>query len=185
MSVDKDGEYQPKPHCRKRLNTTLADRPKRTTRKVLDYKEEPVLVESDEDPEKTEDATEGVVERVPVARLGTTSLWSGPSDSVWSDSASDRTVTSESWSPATVERRIGILFDGVQEVKSQLQQLRMAKKEEMGVGELIKIMMEMNNKQEEQRQKRDEERERIGRIENTEWLRNRGLGWREWQRMPK
>ena len=78
MSVDKDGEYQPKRHSQKRFNTTLADRPKRMTRKVLDYKEEPVLVESDEDSEKTEDATEGIVERVPVVRLGTTSLWCGP-----------------------------------------------------------------------------------------------------------
>ena len=156
MSVDEDGEYQPKPYSLRGFNTTFADRPKRTTRKVLDYKEEPILVESDEDSVKTEEATEGVVERVPVARLGTTSLWSERSDSVWSDSASDSTVRSKCWSPATVERRTGVLFDGVQEVRSQLQQLRMAKKEEIGVGELIKIMMEMNNKQEEQRQKRHE-----------------------------
>ena len=47
------------------------------------------------------------------------------------------------------------MFEGVREVQSQLQQLRMAKQAEMGVGDLLKLMMEMNNKQEEDRQKRD------------------------------
>ena len=57
--------------------------------------------------------------------------------------------------PKTVERRTGILFDGVDQLKTQLRQRKMAKKEEMSVQGLLQIMLEMNNKQEQERQTRE------------------------------
>ena len=155
MSEDKDRDYQPKPHSFKRFQTTVADRPKRVTRKALDYKESPIVVESDEGEETTEGTSEGAVERVLVNRRGTKGLWDEPSERDCNDTASDLTVKSDCWSPQTVEHRTGVLFEGLQEVKSQLRQRRMAEREELGVNDLIKLMMEMNSKQEVEREKRD------------------------------
>ena len=76
------------------------------------------MVVSDEGAETTEGTTEGAVERVPVSGRGTKGLWALQSESVWSDIASDSTVKSECWSPRTVERRTGVLFEGVREVQS-------------------------------------------------------------------
>ena len=67
-------------------------------------------------------------------------------ESVWGDSSKG------SWSPQTVQRRTNTLAEGLQEVQ---QQLDMAKKEEMSVQGLLQIMLEMNNKQELDRQQRE------------------------------
>ena len=97
MSRGEDQDYQPEPHRLRGFQTAAAERPRRATRKTLDYKEQPVVVVSDEEAETTEGTTEGAVERVPVSGRGTKGLWALQSESVWSDIASDSTVKSECW----------------------------------------------------------------------------------------
>ena len=51
------------------------------------------------------------------------------------------------------------MVEGVEEVKFQLVQIKMAKKEELSVTDLMKLMMDLNNRDKEEARKREEEQE--------------------------
>ena len=142
MSEGSDQEDKPIIHGTN-LTTNCLERPRRATRREVDYRN------SGEGGSRQESEGEafnrGAFRRI--RQCSTETLWGG--------SASDTTETGDCWSPKTVERRTGILFDGVDQLKTQLRQLKMAKKEEMSVQGLLQIMLEMNNKQEQERQTRE------------------------------
>ena len=150
MSKGSDRDQKPAIHGRD-LTTDWFERPKRTTRREVDYRNSG---EGGSNGSQRQD-TEGVVPREVFRQGALREVRDSSIDSVWGGSTSDSTDTVECWSPRTVERRTGILFDGVNQLRSQLKQIQMAKKEEMSVQDLLKMMLEMNNRQEEERQKRE------------------------------
>ena len=146
----------------KESTTGGAGRTRRLTRREIDYSNSGegssgTSQQQAQGAVKTEPAKQGILRSIRESSL----------ESVWGDSASDITNTSDLWSPHTVERRTGILFEGVNQLREQLQ---MAKQEEMSMQGLLKLMFDMNNKQEQDRQRRDEElkEERIERERRME-----------------
>ena len=93
---------------------------------------------------------QGVVGRELLRKNNSRELGGSSTESVWGGS------TTESWSPQTLSRRADTLADGLQEVREQL---TMAKKEELSMGDLMKLMMEMNNREKEEARRREVERE--------------------------
>ena len=131
------------------------ERPKRATRKEVNYRESARVVNVDEEQETVNTTEQGAAKR----SLSRDNSWGDSrgrsTESVWGGSTLEGTETSEFWSPRKVERRTEVLLEGVEQLKTQIQQIKMAKKEDMSVGELLKMMIEMNNRQEEERQKRE------------------------------
>ena len=152
MSEDRDRDYKPKQHSYRHLQQTSTDRPRRATRKELDYKESPILVESDE--ETKESTAEGAVESG-VDTRGTTSLRGRNLERTWSEVSSEISVKTECWSPGRVERRTEGLIQGIQDLKFQFGQERMAKQDEASMGLILKLMLEMNAKQDADRIERE------------------------------
>ena len=127
MSEGRDADYKPKLLSRKRVQTLASDRPRRATRKVTNYEEEAIFVDSDN--ESTNSAVEGAVGSLSARVEGVNS------ERFWSETLSDLTVKSEwYWSPHTVNTRTDHLIEGIKELKSQLQLTRMAQPSEKGGG---------------------------------------------------
>ena len=163
MSKGSDQDYKPILQGKKLKGQTV-DRPRRTTRKEVDYKESLTVLESDDD---TDSTSQGVVK----GELAST--WAAgsrirPSDrgrearahsteSIWV--GSERSDSIHCWSLGTFERRTNTLLEGVEEVRSQLNQIKMAKKEELSMADLMKMMIEMSSREKEEARKREEERE--------------------------
>ena len=155
MSEDKDGEFKPL-NFKGKLSKPALHRPRRATRKALTYTESPAKAGSEE-----KIAGDGTMERgaerwLVRREIGEREARGQSIESIWGGSASDSTDTLECWSPRTVERRTGVLLEGVKQLKTQIQQIQMAKKEEMSMGDLLKMMMEINSKQDAERDKREE-----------------------------
>ena len=158
MSEGSDEDYKPTLHGTK-LKGYGTERPKRLTRREVNYRELTagrVKAEKGEGHNRRQGVAEGVTlredsierQREPRAR-STESVWGG----------SERSDSIDCWSPGTFERRTDTLLEGVEEVRSQLTQLKMSKKEEMGMADLMKLMIEMNGKDKEDAKRREEERE--------------------------
>ena len=150
MSEEKDRDYKPKLSVNRRVQqTTTTTRPRRTTRKELNYEDQAIKIDSDE--ESTTTTGESAVGR------RDTDLLEVESERVWSDTDSDITVKTEKcWSPQTCHKRTGALVEGIEELKTQLTHTRMAKQDEMSVNKILRLMMEMNTKQEAEREEREQ-----------------------------
>ena len=148
--MSEGSEREQKPTTHKREPTTSGiERPKRHTRRDVDYSN------SGEGGSATsQQKAEGAVLREVFQQGTLRSIRECSVESLWGGSVSDTTETSDCWSPKTVERRTGILFQGVNQLREQLQ---MAKQEEMSMQGLLKMMLDMNSKQEQDRQRRDDE----------------------------
>ena len=146
MSKGSDQDYKPAQQGRK-LKEYAADRPRRATRKEVDYKEVQIVLESDEE---TEPTTQGVVRRGVVRRIAEREIRDCSLESVWGGSRT------ESWSPQTAQRKTNKVVEGLREVQ---QQLTMAEKEEVSMTDLLAMMLEMGRKDKEEARKREEERE--------------------------
>ena len=151
MSEGSDREQKPVTHKRE-TTASGADRPKRLTRRDVDYSNSG---EGGSVPGQQQ--LQGVVYREVSQQSSLRGIRESSTESIWGGSASDNTNISECWSPRTVERRTGILFEGVREVQLQIQQLRMSKKEEMSVTDLMKMMLEMSSRDKEDARKTEEE----------------------------
>ena len=151
MSEGSDAEQKPT-ISRREVATTVVDRPKRQTRKEVDYSH------SGEGSSATsQHQPQGVMHRelCPQSRLR--SIRECSTENLWGSSDSSEVLNC--WSPRTVEHRAGVAIEAIREVQTQLQQLRMAQKEEVSVAELMKMMLEMNNRDKEEARKREIERE--------------------------
>ena len=151
MSEGSDRDQKPTTY-RRDFTISGLERPKRITRREVDYRNSGEGGSGANHQQTEGEVLREVFQQGTVRRVRESSV-----ESVWGGSASDTTETGDCWSPRTVERRTGILFEGVNQLRSQIQQIQMAKKEEMNMQELLKIMLEMNNRQEQDRQKREED----------------------------
>ena len=159
-----DKEYKPTLTGRK-ITQLAVDRPRRNTRKQVDYKESTVIL--DEAGSHTGSSELQLADRTPIRERSGESIREirhSSSESIWG--SSERSVSFDCWSPGTVETRTKALVEGVEEVKLQLSQIRMAKKEELSVADLMKMMIDVNNRDKEEARKekeaariREEERE--------------------------
>ena len=148
MSEGSDQEEKPTIHG-VNLATNGSERPRRATRREVDYRNSGEGGPSDAQSLEGQEE-KGVVGRDTVRQTNARELRGSSTESVWGDSSKG------SWSPQTVQRRTNTLAEGLQEVQ---QQLDMAKKEESSVAELMKMMLEMSNRDKEEARKREEERE--------------------------
>ena len=166
MSDGRDMDYKPLNFKGKLVQPTL-DRPRRTTRKALAYSESPVKVGLDEEETYGSTTDQGADNRVVGKGASAWELRNKSVESVWGGSSSEGTSLG-CWSPQTFDRRTAGLIEGIDEVKSHIHRITMAKKEELGVGELIKIMMEMNSKEKEEAKIRMEKIEEDVKIREEE-----------------
>ena len=151
MSEGSGGEQKPT-ISKREVATSVVDRPKRQTRKEVDYSH------SGEGSSATsQHQPQGVVHRELCPQSGLRSIRECSTESLWG--SSDTSEALDCWSPRTVEHRAGVAIEAVREVQSQLQQLKMAQKEEVSVTELMKMMLELNNRDKEEARKREIERE--------------------------
>ena len=136
-----------KPTNRKReTDTGTVDRPRRQTRKEIDYSRSGEGSATNSQPQ-----LQGEVGGVTITELRQAREVRDISiESIWGDSHT------ESWSPQTVARRTDTLVEGLREVK---QQLTMAKKEEVSMTDLMAMMLEMGRKDKEEARRRETERE--------------------------
>ena len=135
-----------------RVETTLigrdstATRPKRITRKDVDYRNSGEGGQAD----LQQQEVEGVVKREYIKQGPLRKLRESSTESVWGGSSA------ESWSPKTLHSRTNTLVEGLREVREQID---MAKKEEVSMTDLMAMMMEMNRNDKEEARKREDERE--------------------------
>ena len=134
------------------------NRPKRNTRRPIDYTESVIILEEESDQTGTSETQ--LADRTPVReryREGAREVRAFSTDSVWG--SSDRSRSSDCWSPDTVQAKTKVLTEGIEEVKLQLGNIKMAKKEELSMGDLMKMMLEMSNRDKEEARRREVERE--------------------------
>ena len=129
----------------------MTDRPKRNCRKQVDYTEPVITLDEEADQPSTSETQLVHRERYSGESW---ELRAFSTESIWG--SSDR---SECWSPETVRARTKVLTEGIEEVKHQLVNIRMAKKEELSITELTKLMLDMSNRDKEEARKREIERE--------------------------
>ena len=136
----------------------------------------PVKPEPDEEEHQGNITEKGADRRAVGRQASVRELRENSAESAWGGSSSEVTAVSECWSPDTVERRSEILSKGIEEFKTQLSQSRMAKESDVGMGDLLKMMMQINSKQNEEREKREvrlaeEAKLRMEKIENDAKIR--------------
>ena len=151
MSEGSDEDYKPTLQGIKPKGQGI-DRPKRATRREVDYRDSGVR-RADVVQGQGGNSEQGVAEGFTLreTRLESVRELRGSStESVWGGS------TGENWSPQTITRRTSAIIEGLQEVR---QQITMAKKEEMSMVDLMKLMVEMSSKEKEDARIREEERE--------------------------
>ena len=139
------------------------ERPRRLTRKQVDYSN------------SGEGSSRQEIEGEVVVKAEWKRLRECSTEALWGDSASDITERENSCeSPSTVGRRTDILIEGVDQLKSQLKQIKMSKREEVSMTELMKMMIDLNAKRDEEVRERDrrEKEERVVRekIEKEEQI---------------
>ena len=92
------------------------ERPKRATRKEVNYRESARVVNVDEEQETVNTTEQGAAKR----SLSRDNSWGDSrgrsTESVWGGSTSEGTETSEFWSPRKVERRTEVLLEGVEQL---------------------------------------------------------------------
>ena len=151
MSEDRDRDYKPLNFDGKQTRP-LPRRPKRATRAITSYAEKVVVITSDEE-ESDSNSTASTGDR----RERLPSLDIERETSV-TDSVS--TPKSEAyWSPYTVKTKTDNLITGLADLQTHLRDTRMAREGETSLAEVLKMMMQMNASDKEERQKRDDERE--------------------------
>ena len=127
------------------------DRPNRSTRKLVDYRNS-----GEGGSDNTEQGVAGGVtlreirQEREIRGISTESVWGGSH--------------TESWSPQTAQRKTDTVVEGLREV----QQLKMAKQEEVGMADLLKTIMEMNNTQAIERERREAKLAEEARIREEE-----------------
>ena len=153
MSRGLDSDYKPTLPIQK-PKQPATDRPKRNSRKQVNYTEPVITLDEEADQPGTSKAQ--LVNTTPGERYskGAREVRALLTESVCG--SSDR---SECWSPDTVQARTKVLSDGIEELKLQLGNIRMVKKEELSVTDLMAMMLEMSRKDKEDARKREEERE--------------------------
>ena len=153
MSEGSDREQKPVIH-RRETTTSGVDRPKRQTRREVDYSN------SGEGGSATgQHQLQGVVHREVCPQNNLRDIRECSTESLWGSSVTDNTDVPECWSPRTVEKRAEVAIEAVKEVQSHIHQLRMAQKEEMSVTDLMKMMLEMSNRDKQEARQREIERE--------------------------
>ena len=140
MSRSGDEDYRPQKYSIRKQTGLVETRPTRRARTVKSYKEEIHILTSDEGSSSTE--TEGDASE----RLGGLGL-----DRLESDRSSELSLNKEWWSPGTVQTRTDSLIQGIQHLKFQFGQERMAKKEEASMTEVFQQMLQMQLQSEEKR----------------------------------
>ena len=131
---------------RRELEENGLERPKRTTRRQVDYRNSG---EGGSNENQRQD-TQGVVRREVFRQGAEREIRDSSIESVWGGSHT------ESWSPQTVQRKTDTVVEDLREIQ---QQLTMAKKEEVSMTDLMAMMMEMGRKDKEDARKQEEERE--------------------------
>ena len=163
-SEDKD--YKPNlPEYK--LKQPAASRTKRNTRRTIDYRDAVVILEEESDQTGTSETQ--LTEKSQLReryREGTREGRHLSTDSVWG--SSERSLSSDCWSPNTVQERTKALTEGIEEVKLQLRNIDMAKKEELSMGDMMKMILEMNNRDKEDSRIRMERMEREAKIREEE-----------------
>ena len=151
MSDRGDTDYKPQLQGRKKQVHTSGTRPRRATRKDTNYEEKPIVITSEED--HSQSSSEGeeqrVVDRESVSIDGFGSF---------SDTLSILTIKSEScWSPQTLNRKTENIITNLSELQSQLSEARMAKQSETSMADVMKLRLEMNTRDKQERERRDAE----------------------------
>ena len=150
MSEGSDQEYKPILHG-ERLQVYKVDRPRRLTRKEVDYKEQVIVLESDEETERT---SKGVLEgnrvenwaarsRLTLAQREGSELGSDSTVQYCSKTESvltDTLTKSAFWSPRTLQARTSGLIRTIQEVQHQV---TMATEQSKGSATSIEAMMQL------------------------------------------
>ena len=152
-----DRDYKPTLPVQK-LRQSAANRPKRNTRRPIDYTESVIILEEESDQTGTSEIQ--LADRTPVReryREGAREVRAFSTDSIWG--SSDRSLSSDCWSPGTLQSKTKALTEGIEVVKFQLGNIKIAKKEELSVTDLMKMMLEMSNRDKEEARKREVERE--------------------------
>ena len=155
MSEGTDEDYKPTLQGTK-LKGQGIERPKRLTRREVNYREsgaDRAEAEQGEGHNSRQGVAEGVTLRESRVDSGR-EFRARSNESVWG--GSERSDSIDCWSPGTFERRTNTILEGLQEVS---QQINMAKREEMSMADLMKMMIEMSSKDKEEARKREEERE--------------------------
>ena len=151
MSEGSGGEQKPTGHKRE-AGTGTVDRPKRQTRKDVDYSHSGEGSAANSHPQP-----QGAVYREVYTQSGLSNIRESSVESCWG--SSDTSEALDYWSPRTVERRAGIAIEAAKEVQTHLHQLQMAQKEEVSMSQLMKMMLEINTRDKQEAQKREIERE--------------------------
>ena len=187
MSKGSDQDYKPTLQAKK-LSDQTADRPRRTTRKDVNYTESLIILESGED---TDSSSQGVVKGEAAITWAKGSR-DRPTEIDGSDVGSDRTITygsepdgitletspqSAFWSPRTLQQKTTGLWHSVKEVQ---QQLVMATEYSKGGSASIEAMMQLllqarldDKERERKREEEREERAILREQERQEELRDR------------
>ena len=167
MSRESDREYKPTTQQLRAITAGKINRPVRPRRKPVQYNDLVDITESDGevDLQGSEGAVNSSPDRVPRSTQG---LRASSVESLWGSSDRSGSDLLESWSPGTFERRTNTLIEGVEQVRTQLRQFKMAKKEDLGMTELLKAMMEMNNRDKEDSRIRIERMEQEAKIREEE-----------------
>ena len=140
MSMRGDEDYKPKKYSIKKEQRPLETRSKRVTRSTKSYKEETLILTSEDESDNTKIEGESIegLEDLDRYRLER-------------ETSSEVSVKSELWSLGTVEKRTDSLIQGIQQLKEQFGQERMAKREETSMAGVFQKMMEMQLQSEEKR----------------------------------
>ena len=128
------------------------DRPIRLKRANKSYKEEITITDSEK--ESVGQTSEGVV-----AGELERSVIPSYLRARWSDSVS--TITNRSspcWSPRTVQQKTESILHNLGELKENLSQARMAQPADNSMAEILRMIMEMNTRDKQERDRREDER---------------------------
>ena len=159
MSEGSDRVEKPTTHKRE-ATVSVTERPKRLTRREVDYSNS-----GEGSSAPNQQPGQGVVKREFVSQSYQRSVRECSVESLWG--GSDTLETLECWSPRTVQHRTGVVIEAAREVQTQLQQLKMAQKEELSVADLMKMMIEISTREKEEARAR-EVREKDERIREKE-----------------
>ena len=126
-------------------------RPVRSTRRLVDYRNS-----GEGGANYTE---QGVVKKEWLDRASTREARDCSVESLWGSTGSEATETGSWWTPRTFQRRTDYLLEGVDQLRIHLDQIKMSKKEEASMADLMSIMLEMSKQDKEESRKREVERE--------------------------
>ena len=159
MSEGSDFDYKPTTQELRARTAAKRNRPVRSTRPKKEYKEEIVLTDSEE--ESVRKPVQRAVRGIHIDRTDRHRR-----ERILSETPSVQSSRSgQCWSPGTIQQSTDKVISSIEELRPQLSEARMAQPTSDSMAELLKIMMEMNERDKRDRDRRDEERRQEEKLE--------------------